>query len=162
MRPKLIIVDDSYSNVMLIRQGLAGYTEITVLELPPDKLPTLPNLDAMFLTLPAAERWGARPMLHQAQVLSSRLEDEEDMPPAGIPPYIITGVAMAPDDPRDPIFELRLIITAVLDTVRSFNAENPKPINTIGFWAQNLLIQRMDPKQVGQIIRSSYEEKCSN
>ena len=61
MRHQLIIAVDDYENAISMRKGLAECAEITVLELPPEKLPALAALDAVFLPLPAAERWGADP-----------------------------------------------------------------------------------------------------
>src|SRR5437867_1633912 len=98
---------------MRLGKELHGCTGITVLEIPADKLPTLPDLDAMFLTLPAAERWGARPLVHKAQIL--RTQRAQETSPADMPPYVIAGVAMAQDDPHDPVFELQLIMTTTLE-----------------------------------------------
>jgi hypothetical protein len=61
MRPQLIIAVDDHENAMSMREGLAGCAQITVLELLPEKLPAHAALDAIFLPLPTAERWGARP-----------------------------------------------------------------------------------------------------
>jgi hypothetical protein len=159
MRPRLIIAMGNHSNAMRMRQGVAGFPEITVVELPAEKLPTLAGLDAVFLSLPAAEKWGSRPLLHRAQILSSKLS--EGTPSAHMPPYVITGVAMAPDDPQDPVFELQLIVTAVLEAVRFFNIAHPDAIRAIGFWAENLGVDRLDPERVGKIVRSIYEKILS-
>ena len=152
MRPQLIIAVDDHENAMSMRKGLAGCAEIAILELPSEKLPALATLDAMFLPLPAAERWGARPLLHKAQILPTQLA--ASTPPFGMPPYVITGVAMAPDDPQNPRFELQLIMTAVLNAVESFNAAHPEAIQVIGLGAGHLCVDRLEPDQVGKIIQS--------
>ena len=79
-----------------------------------------------------------------------------------MPPYVITGGAMASDDPQDPVFELRLIMTTALDAVKVFNTEHPDTIKVIGFLAENLCIDRLTPEHVGEIIRSVYENMLSS
>ena len=73
MRLQLLIAVDTHDVAMRLGKELHGCTGITVLDLPAYKLPTLPALDAMFLPLPAAERWGTRPLVHKAQVLRVQL-----------------------------------------------------------------------------------------
>jgi hypothetical protein len=160
MTSQLITAVDNHDNAMRLGKELHGCTGVTVLELPADQLPMLPDLDAMFLTLPAAERWGARPLVHKAQIL--RTQRAQETSPAGIPPYVIAGVAMAQDDPHDPVFELQLIMTATLEAVQAFNATHPEAIKVIGFWAGNLLLGQLAPEQVGQIIRSTCEKALSS
>ena len=78
-----------------------------------------------------------------------------------MPPYIVTGIAMEIDDPRtqDPRSELKLVIGAVLDTVKAHNTESEKPIKAIGFWSELLGIKRLRSTEAGEIIRSVYEDK---
>jgi len=159
MRPQLVIAVDNHAHARRLGKELHGCTGITVLELPADELPTLPDLDAIFLSLPAAERWGARPLVHKAQILRAQLI--QDTLPASMPPYVIAGVAMAPDDPHDPIFELQLIVTSTLEAVQAFNATHPAAIKVIGFWAGHLLLGQLEPEQVGKIMRSTCEKALS-
>ena len=159
MSPHLVIAVNNSHDAKLMRQGVAGGSEITILELPAEKLPTLTDLDAIFLPLPAAERWGARPLFHKAQILSA--QGAEATPSVDMPPYVVTGVAMAPDDPHEPAFELALIVTSVLEAVQAFNAQHPGAIRVIGFWGGNLCIDQLGPEQVGRIIRAAYEKTLS-
>lgn len=160
MRPQLVIAVDNHDTATRLDKELEGCTAVTVLELPAEKLPTLRDLDAIFLTLPAAERWGARPLLHQAQIL--RVTPAQDTAPVGMPPYVIAGVAMAPDDPHDPVFELQLIMTSALEAVRAFNTKHAEALKVIGFWAGHLLLGQLEPEQVGKIIRSTCEKVLSS
>jgi hypothetical protein len=160
MRPQLVIAIDNHDNAMRLGKELHGCTGITVLEIPADKLPTLPDLDAMFLTLPAAERWGARPLVHKAQIL--RTQRAQETSPADMPPYVIAGVAMAQDDPHDPVFELQLIMTTTLEAAQAFNATYPEAIKVIGFWAGHLLLGQLAPEQVGKTIRATCEKVLSS
>jgi hypothetical protein len=160
MRPQLVIAVDNHDNALRLGKELHGCAGITVLGLPADKLPTLPDLDAIFLTLPAAEQWGAYPLLHKAQILRAQLA--QNTSPAGMPPYVIAGVAIAPDDPHDPVFELQLIMTSALEAVQAFNAQHPEAIEVIGFWAGHLLLGQLAPEQVGKIIRLTCEKALSS
>jgi hypothetical protein len=155
MRPKLIFSDSNENVIKQLRQAFEGCPELTALMLKPDELPKLDGLDALFLTLIAAERWGPRLIFYKSQVLKTRPEDR------AMPPYIVTGIAMNVDDPRtrDPSSELKLVITAVLDAVESYNSENGDPIKTVGLWTNMLSVDSVDPIEAGQIIRLIYEDK---
>jgi hypothetical protein len=76
-----------------------------------------PGLDAIFLLLPFAEHWGARPLAGQAQLLRTTSEDQAK----GMPPYVVTGIVLRPDDPRGPIPETKLVIQTAIEAVRQFN-----------------------------------------
>ena len=78
-----------------------------------------------------------------------------------MPPYVVTGVAMAPDDPHEPAFELELIVIAVLEAVQAFNAKRPGAIQIIGFWGGNLCIEQLGPEQAGKIVRAAYAKTLS-
>ena len=159
MRPQLIIAVDNKHNLMRMCEGLAGCPEITILELPVDKLPMRSELDAVFLPLPAAERWGARPLLYKAQILNAQGAD--GIPSVEMPPYVVTGVAMAPDDPHEPAFELELIVISVLEAVQAFNTKHPGAIQVIGFWGGNLCIDQLGPERVGKLLRAAYAKTLS-
>jgi hypothetical protein len=161
MIPKLVIVDNSDNNVSLIREGLEGLDDISVIKLQPDQIPCLPNIDALYLPLTMAEAWGARPNFYKAQVIKTERKNLEVLQPSPFPPYLVTGVAIKPDDPNrsDPIFQLRLIVSAALEAVEKFNAKNQGVIRTMAFWSENLLLKQIEPKQLGGIIRDLYQEK---
>jgi hypothetical protein len=110
-------------------------------------LPPPPGLDAIFLILPAAERWGARPILGRCQVFPTTSDDQRK----GMPPYIVTGVAMRPEDPRGPVPETRMLITTAIEAVREFNARNTEKINRLGFWTSNLL-GGVSPVELAEIV----------
>jgi hypothetical protein len=50
-------------------------------------------------------------------------------------------------------------MAAVLDAVQSFNAKNSSPIRTVGFWADEVGMDRMDPTEAADTIVSVYEER---
>lgn len=155
MPPNLIISDERQETVNLLQKGLAGCEEITVLQLKPDQLPKLDGIDAVYLTVTGAERWGAMPIPHKAQVLPALPTDAEH----GWPPYVIAGGLFNMEDPHDPRFYLQVIINTVLDAVDSFNSENKDVIRKIGFWTEWLGIERMNPVEAGGIIKSVYQKR---
>jgi hypothetical protein len=106
------------------------------------------GMDALFLVLPAAEKWGAEPLPGKAQVLKTSPEDQRD----GMPPYVVTGVVLGPGDPRGPLPETKMLISTALDAVRQFNlADGGERIGRLGFWAVNLL-NGVTPEQLSTIL----------
>jgi len=152
MRPEMVFSDRSEEVVKRLRTAFEGCHELTALVMQPSDLPSY-ELDAMFLTLVAAERWGSTPIPYKSQVLRTDPGDK------GMPRYVVTGIAMDAEDPRtrDPKSELEMVIVAVLDAIDSFNVENDKPIRLVGFWTDMLGIDHMDAFEAGKIIRSIYQ-----
>jgi hypothetical protein len=106
------------------------------------------GMDALFLVLPAAEKWGAKPLPGKAQVLKTSPEDQRD----GMPPYVVTGVVLRPSDPRGPLPETKMLISTALDAVREFNlSKNGEGIHKLGFWAVNLL-NGVTPQQLATVF----------
>jgi hypothetical protein len=106
------------------------------------------GMDALFLVLPAAEKWGAKPIPGKAQVLKTSPDDQRD----GMPPYVVTGVVLRPDDPRGPVPETKMLISAALDAVRLFNLDHSgEGIRKLGFWAVNLL-NGVTPQQLATVF----------
>ena len=93
------------------------------------------GIDVLYLPLAAAERFGSKPLVHESQVLATRPEDQE----RGLPAFVVTGTCLAPDDPRGPIPEMRILLSAVFDAIRAFNRRGGTPLVRVGFWAYNLL-----------------------
>jgi hypothetical protein len=111
------------------------------------------GIEALYLPLAAAERWGSRPIIHEAQILPTSQQDQSE----GLPPFIITGTCLAPDDERGPIPETTLLVSVVFKAVRTFNRTNPREIRVIGFWAYNLL-KGIAPMQLRRIFETSVPE----
>jgi|SRR5689334_5877700 len=154
MKVQLLFSDTNEQRREELRRAFGSTSGLSILSIRPNELTSLPDLDALFLTIVAAERWGARPLLYQSQILPTHRQE-------GMPPFIITGIALNPDDPRinDLAAQLSLVLTAVLDALQAYNKEHNDPIRTIGIWTNNLWINRMNPAVAGQIIRSTYERK---
>ena len=94
------------------------------------------GLDVLYLPLSVTiERWRAKSLIHESQVLPTSISEQED----GLPQYIVTGTCLAENDPRGPIPETSLLVSAVFRAIREFNRENDNRIMSVGFWAVDLL-----------------------
>ncbi len=112
------------------------------------------QLDALYVSLAAAERLGVFPQkiqIHKAEILKTR----DDHRANGWPPYIIAGVAMSKDDPRNPQSELRLIVRAVIEAVVLFNFEHNNAIKRVGFTSGWIGLQDLSGAEAGEIILES-------
>jgi hypothetical protein len=114
------------------------------------------EVDAVYVSITAAERWGAhkRPLIHQAQVFRTRPEDRAE----GWPPFVIAGLTARPDeDPFDPRL-MPLIIKAAIVAARRFNARGDELIESIAFEPSWTLIDRLPPLEAAEMIRAAYDE----
>jgi hypothetical protein len=92
------------------------------------------GLDAVFLSLPAAEKWGPDFRSRQMQILTTREKDRLE----GFPPFIITGVNLGPDDPKDPASQVRIVLTESASAVKEFNTKIRDGIKNVGFFVSTL------------------------
>lgn len=93
------------------------------------------GIDILYLPLTAAERFGSVPLIHKSQILPTSASKNKDW----LPDYIVTGTCLAKDDPRGPIPEMRILLSAVFDAIRTFNEESQGKLRQIGFWGYDLL-----------------------
>ena len=112
-----------------------------------------PGLDILYLPLAAAERWGAKPLIHKSQVLKTSTSEQQK----GLPPYIATGTCLAEDDLRGPVPETSLLLSAVFGAIREFNRENNNCIRIVGFWAVDLL-RMVSPRELRMILSDTVPE----
>jgi hypothetical protein len=148
-----VISPKNAETIKLLREGLAGCEEVSVVKLAPDHLFTVEGLDAFYSTVMGAERWGALPIPRKAQILSVGSEDRIN----GYPPYVIAGSLFDIEDSRDPEFQLRVIVRSVLTAVESFNEQHDHAIAKIGFWSDDLCLPGINARAAGQIIKEEYE-----
>jgi hypothetical protein len=120
---------------MRLRDALSDLPALGFVEVPISLYSEPPQgLDAVFLTLPAAERWKHNPLSRRAQILTVPQKDRN----AGFPPFIITGVNLAPTDPTDPLSQVRIILEEAIAAIREHNQRNELRIDTLGFWIMTL------------------------
>ena len=149
-----IISTMNTETIKLLREGLAGCEEVSVVRLPAHELFKVEGLDAVYSTVMGAERWGALPIPHKAQILKVGSEDRIN----GFPPYVIVGSLFNIEDPQDPEFQLRAIVSSVLTAVESFNDQHDDAIAKICFWSDDLCLPGMNAKDAGKIIKEGYEQ----
>jgi len=115
------------------------------------------HLDAVWVNLMGAvELFGATPPfpLHEAQILRTPAAQLAK----GFPRYGIAGVAVSQDDPNSPEFVVRLVMSALVKTVRDFNSVNQHDlILRIGILPDDLGLRKIKPDVVFQIVREAYE-----
>ena len=152
VKPQLTFSETEAERVLAMRRGIGNEQNLQVVQIPSHQLVNCDNLDAVYMSVSAAESLGAYPILHKAQILTNR---ENDL--RGWPLHVIAGVAMEENDPRDAGSELRLILNAVLEVVGDFNRKGDEQINNIGFAPEWTGIRRLDPLHAGRIIRETYD-----
>ncbi len=108
--------------ISFLRVQTAIYTE------PP------PGLDAVFMTLPAAERWNPDFKSRRAQILSTSRTDRD----RGFPAFVVTGVNLLPSDPQDAVSQTRIVLEEALAAVREYNRKTETKIRSLGFWVMTL------------------------
>ena len=149
-----IISTMNTETIRLLREGLAGCEEVSVVRLPPHELFKVEGLDALYSTVMGAERWGALPIPHKAQILEVGSEDRTN----GFPPYVIAGSLFDIENSRKPEFQLRVIVSSVLTAAESFNEQHGDAIAKIGFWSDDLCLPGINAKDAGEIIKEEFEE----
>ena len=158
MKPTFIFGDPDSERAKLLQQGFASHPQITACLLKPHELRALPNLDAFYLSIMAAERWGSftpPPAIHEARVLKTTPKDQAD----GWPPFVIAGVALREgEDLFDTKRGLALIVRAVIEAVTKFNAHEHEAIQNIGFESYFTGIEKLAPLDAAQIICAVYDE----
>jgi hypothetical protein len=137
MRLNLLIFDPDPVHIAELKMVFKDLPSITIervermLYLEPPRR----GIDILYLPLAAAARFGSRPLVHKSLILPTFAEDVQ----TGLPPFIVTGTCLAANDPRDPVTQMRILLTAVFEAIRSFNEMNGAKLQTIGFWGYDLL-----------------------
>jgi len=60
MNVKLLLVDENMEAVEKLQAAFADDPALSARNLEPSEIPTMQELDALYLTFPAAERWNPR------------------------------------------------------------------------------------------------------
>ncbi|HEX2834285.1 MAG TPA: hypothetical protein VHW00_14850 [Thermoanaerobaculia bacterium] len=108
------------------------------------------HLDALLLTLMQAERFGARPPFPRGEsfVLETSAPDHD----RGFPPFIVAGVSVQHQSPRDLHAEAAIFLIAALRAIDRFNSEHSTKIFRIGVLADNLLARELGERAVIDIL----------
>lgn len=132
---KISLIDAATERLSELRQALKDLPAIQFIEVQKAFYMCPPRgLDMIFMTLPAAERWGPDFKSREAQILTTSSEDQDK----GFPPFIVTGVNLTAEDPKDPLSQVKIVLEAALAAVKIHNDKNTRKINDLGFWAMDL------------------------
>jgi hypothetical protein len=112
------------------------------------------KLDALLVTWMQAEYFGITPKFepHKAEVLTTPQAQVN----RGLPPLFVAGVMLKSEDPRDPAFELCLLISAALDAIARFNLASTQKITRLGVVAEMLRVEKIGLRKAAEIIDAEY------
>jgi hypothetical protein len=111
----IIITDSNPERVARFQAVFDGHPHLKAARIRPNEFFKIPGLDAIYMSTVAAERWGAKPIMHEAQVLPTSPEDRLENWPA----HIVAGVAIKTEEKGNSKFELELIVESpFLDSLR--------------------------------------------
>ena len=115
------------------------------------------HLDALWATpFAGIELFGAAPPfpLREARVLMTPQAQLK----RGMPRYGVVGVATTENDPKDPVSNLQLVISALLRAISNFNnSQESDMIRRVGILPQDLDLNRMEPALAFRIIHDIYQ-----
>jgi hypothetical protein len=109
-------------------------------------------IDALYLSPPFAERWGAKPGIHKAEVLVATKADQR----VGFPRFIISGATMTPEEATKwPVIkQITTFLGEVELAVKAHNATTGFPIERLGFRTQNLGVEELSAEEIVGVIRT--------
>lgn len=152
MRPTLLIQQPTRERVSELRSGLGEVENIVVLGLDAKTFSTLPGLDALYMSLTRAERFGSRPLPpHEAAVLETGRQGAEE----SLPPLVIVGLVLEEHEPNTVDVCVPLMVRAVLRVASEHNARRPGAIRTIGLTDFELTFPGASPLDVGRSLAAS-------
>ncbi|HVA01807.1 MAG TPA: hypothetical protein VMV34_09140 [Terriglobia bacterium] len=133
---KVQLIDANKERLNDLKHALSDLPQIGFIEVEKAAYIYPPRgLDMIFLTLVfAAEEWNADIKSRTAQILTTPPEKQEK----GFPPLIVTGVNLTPEDPKDPLSQVRIVLESVFDAVRGFDRTAPGKVKYLGFWVMDL------------------------
>jgi hypothetical protein len=112
------------------------------------------GLDAIFMTLPAAERWKPDFKSRRMQILRTATEDQAK----GFPRFVVTGVDLRPEDPQDPVSQVGIVLKEAITAANEFSKSSAGTIETLGFWVMDLT-RGVSVQQVAHLIQSAISSE---
>lgn len=132
---KILLIEDKEERYLVLKEYLKDLPGIGILHVARALYIEPPTgLDAIFMTLPAAEKWGPDFKSREAQIVETMDSDRE----RGFPWWVVTGVNLSPEDPKDPVSQMRIMIRSALTQVAEYNLRNNGKIQRLGFWVMDL------------------------
>jgi hypothetical protein len=149
------IIDHNATHADVLRAHLAGLPNVSVITPIGRVSREIQDLDVLEVSsFYAAEKWGAMPQIHCAQIIPTSTEQDRA---EGWPKYVITGVALAPGDPTDAEFAAESIIGAIIKAVRQHNSTEKDQINRVGLEIGWLGLRRISPVEAAKVLRSALD-----
>jgi hypothetical protein len=114
------------------------------------------GLDAMWLTPMQAERYGAMPPfpLYAAEILVTPETEVQK----GFARLVITGVAISTDDPRDPRWQLRLVVRSLAKAIKEASDTRSFAVHRVGMLPEDLFLHKLSVGEAFPIIEAAYRE----
>jgi hypothetical protein len=145
--PELVVFESSPERCREFKSELAACSRVEVVNRDEDELWTYEGLDAVYVSIPMAERWGAKPRLYEAQLLPTSLDERNQ----GIPAYVIAGVALDLDDQRSVQAVLELVLEKTIQVFLDWQgADVPR---RVGIASRHLLLNELPVATVARILR---------
>jgi hypothetical protein len=111
------------------------------------------GIDAHYMSLTSAERWGAKPLKPlTVSLLHTSAADRQE----GFPPYILTGMVLHDDDPDTSEFVIPSLARAIDRLLSDTTILCADSIRTIGFSEHNLRFGGATLAQVGRLVASEF------
>jgi hypothetical protein len=144
----LLIFDPDSTSVASMKSAFTDLPSVAVQKVEKMRYLEPPGgIDVLYLPLAVAECFGSRPLIHKSLVLPTTSSDQE----GGLPPFIVTGTCLAPDDTRGPEPEMKLLLAVVFDSIVEFNSRSNLKLRRVGFWGYDLL-KGLTAPQLRQIV----------
>lgn len=155
-RSNIVVQLSSRQKVAEFRAGLEDAIGIVALGPETESSWRLAGIDAFYLSVTRAERWGSRPIPpHTVAVLRTSHADQEE----GFPPFIITGFLLKEGDPDTAEFCIPRIVTSVVHAIAGVNAAQPGAIRTLGFFEFELSFKGSKLADVAHLLVESFEAR---
>jgi hypothetical protein len=125
--PLIVVQLSTREKVKAFRAGLADAQGVVALGLDESSFRRLAGIDALYLSITRAERWGGSPPLpHTAALLETTEAEQRE----GMPKHVLTGLVLKDDEPNTAAFCLPLLLKATRDVIGAVNAKTPaEPVN---------------------------------
>lgn len=150
--PTFVIQQSHRERVAELRAGLGDEERVVVLGIDARTFSETPGIDALYMSITRAERWGARPGApHEATLLETGQRGMAE----GLPPYVIAGLVLKEEEPNTAEFCVPLIVGAILRVVAERNRLHRGAIRTVGFMEFELTFPGAAPADVGRALAAS-------
>jgi hypothetical protein len=153
IEPEIIVFDTNPSLIRVLEASLRLPFISFAVGTGPDVVKSK-NLDALWLTPMQAERYGAMPPfpLYAAQILVTPEVEVRK----GFSRLVMTGVAISMDDPRDPQWQLRIVVSALARAIKQGAETRTFLVRRVGMLPEDLFLHKLSVSEASPIIEEAY------